>query len=215
MPPGTAVVGRDDAADGRAVRTDRIERQPLTLAPQNVVDGVERGAGGNGGHQISGDVIGGCSGRASRARRRFESPRALHDAWCPLRGSRRPGPGRLPTSGSRRRRRRRPAGTFPPSRIAPPRRPARAGAGGKGPALLRTDGARRKHLAGCRCRWDRRRSARAASCPGRPGRTSATSSLLVGSDAVLAGDRAAGVRSTGGFPTPPCFGVPPGRDASS
>jgi hypothetical protein len=28
MPTGTAVVGRDDAADGRAVRTGRIERQP-------------------------------------------------------------------------------------------------------------------------------------------------------------------------------------------
>jgi hypothetical protein len=57
MAPRTAVVGRDDTADGGEVRLGRVERQPLPSAPQHVVDCVERGARRRRGHEVAGDMV--------------------------------------------------------------------------------------------------------------------------------------------------------------
>ena len=50
---GSAVVGRQETADGRAVGERRIERQPLAVVSERAVDVDQRGARFNGCGQVA------------------------------------------------------------------------------------------------------------------------------------------------------------------
>ena len=200
--PRAAVVGRDDAADRRAVGERRIERQPLAVrARSDVVDVVERRAGRE---RVATRSPATCSSgavqaAASRARRRFggrAAPRLLRARSADRRRREPLAVCRdFSVAGDARQRRHGSRQLVRHLRTAPPGRPASSGMLAIRARHLAAQPRRRKHLARIADAVRIERAAHAAaSRRDRPAvNISRHVRLLVGADAVLAGDRAAGL----------------------